>query len=81
MPKLTGDLLNKGRRSLKVIVELARGHCSLNNRIRKRGLMENPMCRICQTEEEALQHILYEGRQTETGMHWRIVPRHLDLVT
>lgn len=60
MFKFTDDLLNKGRRTVKLMVGLLTGHCCLNKHMSNFGLRESDMCRFCQTEEETLQHILCE---------------------
>lgn len=63
MSKSTEDLLNKGRKIVKLMVALLTGYCSLKKYMSKLDLRNNAMCRNCQTKEETSQYILCQDER------------------
>lgn len=63
MSTFAGDQLNKHRRTVTLILDLLTGYCRLSKYTSKLDLTKNSICRFCKTEEEALQHSIYQCRE------------------
>ena len=57
-PKLTEELLNFGRKAVRILVGLLTGHCRLNKHMNNLGMEEDALCRFCQEEEETATDVL-----------------------
>ena len=53
-------ILNLNRKDIKLYTELVTGHCKLNYHLKKIGLVDNEICRLCKLSAETAEHILCE---------------------
>jgi len=59
-PATKAQLLSFNRTISRIITGLLTGHNTLRRNLYIMGLIRNPTCRKCGTEEETSVHILYE---------------------
>lgn len=58
--KFTTKMVSLSRSSIRIIVGLLTGHCRLRRHMSILGLTDEPLCRLCQIEEETPFHVLTE---------------------
>lgn len=56
----TSKYLAMTRRNLRLIVGFLTGHCQLRKHLHTMGLVDTPLCRMCEREDETVGHVLCE---------------------
>jgi hypothetical protein len=58
---LAADVLRLSRTQIRVVTGLMTGYCNLRKHLYTMGIFkENPVCRLCNEEEETTFHIVFE---------------------
>jgi hypothetical protein len=58
---LAAKVLQLSRTQIRAVTGLMTGHCNLRKHLHTMGIFkENPVCRVCNEEEETTFHILFE---------------------
>jgi hypothetical protein len=58
---LAADVLQLSRTQIRVVTGLMTGHCNLRKHLYTMGIFkENPVCRLCNEEEETTFHIVFK---------------------
>jgi len=58
---LTHEILKLSRNQIRTVTGLLTGHCALRKHLHKMGLFhEEPLCRLCNEDEESASHIIFE---------------------
>jgi len=76
-----GYCIKLGRNSLRVLTQIVTGHSTLNERLKRMGLVESSTC-LCGTEDETRNHFLckcdkyWDARQALLGSY-QVEPAHL----
>ncbi|XP_056644778.1 uncharacterized protein LOC130450428 [Diorhabda sublineata] len=56
--KKTTELLGYGKASIRRVVAVITGHCTVGSRLRKMGIRTNDLCAECIEEEEVIEHLM-----------------------
>ncbi|KAJ8959355.1 hypothetical protein NQ318_022041 [Aromia moschata] len=66
---LTDEILRLSRNQIRLVTGLITGHCHLRKHLHRMGIyLDEPICRLCNEEDEAAPHIILE---CPALTHWR----------
>ncbi|KAJ8940617.1 hypothetical protein NQ318_004541 [Aromia moschata] len=66
---LTDEILRLSRNQIRLVTGLITGHCHLRKHLHRMGIYsDEPICRLCNEEEETSRHIILE---CPALTHWR----------